>query len=88
MPDEAWGLTPWDRGACARAISSARSEGRFTPPSLQGTLVMPFTGGGVNWGGLAVDGAKGVVYVNSSNMLHRITLFPASRLRRNEEAFP
>ena len=77
-PDEAWGLTPWDRGACARAISSSRSEGRFTPPSLQGTLVMPFTGGGVNWGGLAVDRAKGVVYVNSSNMLHRITLFPAS----------
>ena len=86
-PDEAWGLTPWDRGACARAISSARSEGRFTPPSLQGTLVMPFTGGGVNWGGLAVDGAKGVVYVNSSNMLHRITLFPASDYAEMKKRF-
>jgi hypothetical protein len=32
----------------------------------------------VNWGGLAVDGGKGVVYVNSSNMAHRITLFPAA----------
>jgi quinoprotein glucose dehydrogenase len=70
-PEQAWGLTPWDRGACAQAISSARSEGRFTPPSLQGTLVMPFTGGGVNWGGLAVDGGKGVVYVNSSSMVAR-----------------
>ena len=86
-PDEAWGLTPWDRGACAQAISSARSEGRFTPPSLQGTLVMPFTGGGVNWGGLAVDGAKGVVYVNSSNMLHRITLFPASDYAEMKKRF-
>jgi quinoprotein glucose dehydrogenase len=77
-PEQAWGLTPWDRGACAQGISSARSEGRFTPPSLRGTLDMPFTGGGVNWGGLAVDGGKGVVYVNSSNVAHRITLFPAA----------
>ncbi len=87
-PEQAWGLTPWDRGACAQAISSARSEGRFTPPSLQGTLVMPFTGGGVNWGGLAVDGGKGVVYVNSSNMVHRITLFPAADYAQMKQRFP
>jgi len=87
-PDEAWGLTPWDRGACARAIASARNEGRFTPPSLQGTLDMPFTGGGVNWGGLAVDGGKGVVYVNSSNLIHRITLFPAADYAQMKQRFP
>jgi quinoprotein glucose dehydrogenase len=87
-PDEAWGLTPWDRGACAKAISSARSEGRFTPPSLQGTLEMPFTGGGVNWGGLAVDGGRGVVYVNSSNLIHRITLFPAADYAEMKKRFP
>ena len=81
-------MTPWDRGACPRAISSARSEGRFTPPSLQGTLYMPFTGGGVNWGGLAVDGGKGVVYVNSSNMAHRITLFPAADYAQMKQRFP
>jgi quinoprotein glucose dehydrogenase len=87
-PDEAWGLTPWDRGACARAIAAARSEGRFTPPSLQGTLEIPFTGGGVNWGGLAVDGGKGVVYVNTSNLLHRITLFPAAEYAEMKKRFP
>jgi quinoprotein glucose dehydrogenase len=87
-PDEAWGLTPWDRGACAKAIASARSEGRFTPPSLQGTLLMPFTGGGVNWGGLAVDGGKGVVYVNSSNLVHQVTLFPAADYQKMKKRFP
>ena len=87
-PGEAWGLTPWDRGACAKAIASARGEGRFTPPSLQGTLVMPFTGGGVNWGGLAVDGGKGVVYVNSSNLLHRVTLFLAADYAEMKQRFP
>ena len=86
-PEQAWGLTPWDRGACARAISSARSEGRFTPPSLQGTLEMPFSGGGVNWGGLAVDGGKGVVYVNSTNLVHRITLFPAADYEQMKQRF-
>ncbi len=86
-PEEAWGLTPWDRGACARAIASARSEGRFTPPSLQGTLEMPFSGGGVNWGGLAVDGGKGVVYVNSTNLVHRITLFPAADYEQMKQRF-
>ena len=87
-PDQAWGLTPWDRGACAKAIASARGEGRFTPPSLKGTLVMPFTGGGVNWGGLAVDGGNGVVYVNSSNLVHRVTLFPAADYAAMKQRFP
>jgi quinoprotein glucose dehydrogenase len=87
-PGEAWGLTPWDRGACAKAIASGRSEGRFTPPSLEGTLEMPFTGGGVNWGGLAVDGAKAMVYVNSSNLVHKITLFPAADYPQMKERFP
>ena len=87
-PEQAWGLTPWDRGACARAISSARSEGRFTPPSLQGTLEIPFSGGGVNWGGLAVDGGKSVVYVNSTNLVHRITLFPVADYEQMKQRFP
>jgi quinoprotein glucose dehydrogenase len=87
-PDEAYGLTPWDRGACAQAIASARSEGRFTPPSLKGTLVMPFTGGGVNWGGLAVDGGRAMVYVNSSNLVHRIMLFPAADYAEMKQRFP
>ncbi len=87
-PDQAWGLTPWDRGACAKAIASSRGEGRFTPPSLQGTLIMPFTGGGVNWGGLAVDGGKAMVYVNSSNLVHRVTLFPAADYAEMKQRFP
>ena len=49
---------------------------------------MPFTGGGVNWGGLAVDGGKGVVYVNSSNLLHRVTLFLAADYAEMKQRFP
>ena len=87
-PEDAYGLTPWDRSACAKAIAASRSEGRFTPPSEQGTLEMPFTGGGTNWGGVAVDGEHALVFANTSNMIHRITLFPAAQFAEFKARFP
>jgi quinoprotein glucose dehydrogenase len=53
--EDAWGLTPWDRGACRRRIEQLRAEGIFTPPSLRGTLQYPGVAGGMNWGGVAWD---------------------------------
>ena len=44
----------------------ARNEGIYTPPSTQGTIIYPFTGGGTNWGGLSFDAARNVVFVNTS----------------------
>jgi len=85
--DDAFGLTPIDRSSCRRKIAAARFEGMYTPPSTQGTLIYPFTGGGVNWGGLAFDASRQVVYVNTSNALHLVTLIPADRVaaaRRRE----
>jgi quinoprotein glucose dehydrogenase len=75
--DQAFGITGWDRGACRKLIEGARHEGMYTPPSTQGTLVYPFTGGGVNWGGLAFDPGRQLVFVNTSNVLHKVTLIPA-----------
>jgi len=75
-PDDAFGLTFWDRGACRKIIAGARAEGLYTPPSLKGTIVYPFTGGGSNWGGLAFDEKHDVVYVNTSSAMHLVTLIP------------
>jgi quinoprotein glucose dehydrogenase len=41
-PEQAWGLTPWDRGACARAISSARIE-RTMRTTSSGNVVSRFS---------------------------------------------
>lgn len=82
-PDDAWGFTPFDRGACKRAIESARHDGLYTPPSLQGSIQFPFTAGGVNWGGAAFDPATQRLFVNTSSMMHRITLIP--RAEADEE---
>lgn len=78
-PEDAFGLTPWDRGACRKAIASLRAEGLFTPPTEQGTLVFPFTGGGANWGGAAFDPTTNRLYVNTNSALHRITLIPRAK---------
>jgi quinoprotein glucose dehydrogenase len=64
-PEDAWGLVYLDRIVCRDRIAALRSEGLYTPPSLRGTLLFPFTGGGVNWGVGAFDPECGL-YVSMS----------------------
>jgi quinoprotein glucose dehydrogenase len=75
-PDDAWGLTPVDRSACAQRIRSLRSDGIFTPPSLRGSVVNPGFLGGVNWGGIAVDSIHGLVVMNTIRVATVVTLLP------------
>lgn len=86
--DDAWGLTPWDRNACREKIAAARSEGLFTPPSEQGTIMFPFTGGGANWGGAAFDPASSTLYINTSRAAHLITLIPSENYEAAKAAEP
>jgi quinoprotein glucose dehydrogenase len=85
-PNDAYGLTPGDRGACRKLIAGSHAEGLYTPPSTDGTLLYPFTGGGVNWGGLAFDPGRQVVYVNTSSAIHRVTLIPAAKVKATQQA--
>jgi quinoprotein glucose dehydrogenase len=87
-PDDAFGLTWWDRGKCRELIVTARAEGLYTPPSTRGTILYPFTGGGTNWGGLAFDPAHDIVYVNTSSMMHLVTLIPAKNFEAARLASP
>jgi glucose dehydrogenase len=54
-PEDAWGITFWDRNVCRDKFKALRFEGIYTPPSEQGTLMYPGNAGGSNWGGVAVD---------------------------------
>lgn len=87
-PEDAYGLTPWDRDACRKLIAGARNEGIYTPPSTKGTILYPFTGGGSNWGGIAFDARRGVAFVNTSSALHKVTLIPKARVAAEEKANP
>ncbi len=87
-PNDAFGLTFWDRGACRDIIAKARAQGLYTPPSTRGTIIYPFTGGGTNWGGLAFDPAHDVVYVNTSSLMHLVTLIPRDQFAAMRKANP
>ncbi len=86
-PEDAFGLTFWDRGKCRDLIASARHDGLYTPPSEQGTILYPFTGGGTNWGGLAFDSAHDIVYVNTSSAMHLVTLIKQKDFDATRERF-
>jgi len=85
---DAFGLTFWDRGKCRDLIKAARSDGLFTPPSTQGSLIYPFTGGGTNWGGLSFDAAHNRAFVNTSSAIHEVTLIPAKDFDAFRKAHP
>ncbi len=56
-------------GYCSKTASELRYDGRFTPPSLKGSLVYPATVGGTEWGGGAVDPTTDTYVVNSSSVV-------------------
>jgi quinoprotein glucose dehydrogenase len=67
-PGNAFGITLWDKLACAKQIRGLRRDGLFTPPTEQGTLAYPFQGGGANWGSTAYDPARNLLVVNMSSI--------------------
>ncbi len=83
-PDDAWGLTPWDRGRCRERLERLRFEGIFTPPSLDGTLLYPGYSGGTNWGGVAIDPVRQAVIVNSTNLAFEVRLIPRADFEREK----
>lgn len=78
MPSQAWGLTFWDRGDCARQLDELDNLGLFTPLSEKLTLMLPGSLGGANWGGGALVGNTGVLLVNVNTAPFTGKLIPAS----------
>ena len=77
--DDAWGLTPWDRGRCREAMSGLSNEGIFTPPSLEGALIVPSNIGGAHWGGAAYDPARQIVVVPVNRVAGVVQIMPRER---------
>src|SRR5215470_3638113 len=81
-PDDAWGLTDADRDACRARIAQLRSEGIFTPPSLEGTVIFPGYTGGTNWGGVSYDPGRGLLIAPTNRLAFVVTLVPRERFER------
>lgn len=75
-PDDVFGFTPFDRGACADLASKYRYEGIYTPPTFEGTIGFPHTSGGMNWGGVAIDTARKLLIVNQVHVAQVVQIVP------------
>jgi quinoprotein glucose dehydrogenase len=72
-------VTPEHRDACAKRLANLRNDGIYTPPSTQGTLVHPATGGGANWSGGAFDLKRRLLFVPVNNLGIEIRLAATGR---------
>jgi quinoprotein glucose dehydrogenase len=56
-----------DHDSLIKKFRSLRYEGLYTPPDLKGTLQLPGTRGGGEWGGAAFDPATNFLYIKSND---------------------
>ena len=61
-------FSPPAHAAALRRFQHLRHASLFTPPSREGSVVLPGFDGGGEWGGAAVDTTTGVLYVNGSDV--------------------
>lgn len=79
-PEDAWGFTFWDRGKCRELIERYRNDGMYTPPSKQGTIFMPASVGGANWGSGAMVPGTATLIVPSVYMASVVRLIPRDEI--------
>lgn len=75
-PDSLFALSDSDRVACRQMITGLRNQGIFTPPSLEGTLVIPSNVGGAHWGGVAFDPVRQIAVVPVNRIAAVVQLIP------------
>lgn len=61
-------VTPGARDAALARWRTLRAGPLFTPPSAQGSIVLPGFDGGGEWGGAAVDPESATLFVNASDV--------------------
>jgi len=76
MSSDAWGVDESDRKWCQAEISKLQTGPIFTPPSLQGTLVLPGNIGGMNWGGFAYDATRDLLVLPQNHIPTEVRLIP------------
>ncbi|MGI9328511.1 MAG: pyrroloquinoline quinone-dependent dehydrogenase [Pseudomonadales bacterium] len=84
-PEDAFGLLYFDRRSCAKILREYRSEGIFTPPTLNGSVLNPGWAGGANWGGVAVDQERRIAVVAVNQLPGLLRLMPAEGFARPAE---
>jgi quinoprotein glucose dehydrogenase len=87
--DDVIDFTPEIKALALSELAKWRSGEVFTPPSLQGTVVMPGVIGGAGWGGGAYDPASQTLFIKGTNQpaVVRLTSLPESDTIRAQYVF-
>jgi len=87
---DAWGRTDTEREENRELMGKHRSNGIFTPPSLEGTIMYPGNAAGTNWGSVAFDPERQLLVANTSRIATLVQLIPRGsfdQTRREEGDF-
>jgi len=78
-----WGMSPIDQMICRIQFRRASYQGIFTPPTDKPHYIeYPGYNGGSDWGGVAVDPARGVIIANYNDMPNYNRLVPREEANR------
>ena len=77
--------SPADHDSLVKKFRSMRYEGLYTPPDLRGTLQLPGTRGGGEWGGAAFDPATNMFYIKSNDAPDLITIVRGTNQASTEQ---
>lgn len=80
-----WGVTLIDQMLCRIAFHKLKYEGQYTPPSLEGTLVYPGNFGTFNWGSVAVDPERQVMFGMPTYLAFTSRLVPRDQVPPKEQ---
>jgi len=83
--DDLYAPSPAHLEACRAQLRGLRNDGLFTPPSVRGSLLYPFTGGGANWSGASFDESTATLFVPVNNLAHVIRLKPLPESNRGTD---
>jgi quinate dehydrogenase (quinone) len=76
-----WGATPFDQLYCRIQFKKMRYEGPFTAPGEDISLQWPGSLGGMNWGGVSIDEANGLMFVNDMRIGLWTRLIPRNAVK-------
>lgn len=72
-----WGMSPIDQMVCRIQFRMAKYDGFYTAPTTDRRWIeYPGYNGGSDWGGIAVDAARGVIVANYNDMPNYNRLIP------------
>ncbi|MBZ9792870.1 glucose/quinate/shikimate family membrane-bound PQQ-dependent dehydrogenase [Rhizobium sp. 3T7] len=73
-----WGVSLFDQLACRIQFHRYKYEGRYTPPSLVGSIIYPGNFGTFNWGSVAVDPERQIMFGMPTYLAFTSRLVPAA----------